>query len=164
MLSHEDKKALQAKGEDYFILAECFFARPFKRPTYLFNQRGKSAGTAHLQRNLIKFNPILFSQNRDAFFSQVVAHEVAHLIVYQHYGSVRPHGREWQHVMETVFNCPAQTTHTLDIKDVLGQLFSYHCLCRSHQLTIRRHNKVLKGAKYICKSCASPLTKSSEKR
>ena len=157
MLSHEDKKALQAKGEDYFILAECFFDRPFKRPGYLFNQRGKSAGTAHLQRNIIKFNPILFNQNKETFFSQVVAHEVAHLVVYQLYGKVRPHGREWQHIMSQVFNCPATTTHSLDIKDVIGQLFSYQCLCSSHQLTIRRHNKVLKGAKYLCKKCRGEL-------
>ncbi len=121
MLSHEDKKALQAKGEDCFILAECFFNRPFKRPDYLFNQRGKSAGTAHLQRNIIKFNPILFSQNKEVFIDQVVAHEVAHLIAYQLYGKVRPHGREWQHIMTKVFNCPAHTTHSLDIKDVIGQ-------------------------------------------
>ena len=86
MLSNEDKKALQVKGEDCFLLAECFFARPFKRPSYLFNQRGKSAGTAHLQHNIIKFNPILFAQNREIFIDQVVAHEVAHLIAYQQYG------------------------------------------------------------------------------
>jgi SprT protein len=157
MLSNEDKKALQVKGEDCFILAECFFDRPFKRPTYQFNQRGKSAGSAHLQRNIIKFNPILFAQNREHFIQQVVAHEVAHLIVYQHYGKVRPHGREWQHVMEKVFHCPANTTHSLDIKDVIGRQFAYQCLCTTHHLSIRRHNKVLKGAKYICKGCGGEL-------
>lgn len=158
MLSNEDKKALLVKGEDCFILAECFFNRPFQRPTYLFNQRGKSAGTAHLQRNIIKFNPVLFIQNRKEFIEQVVAHEVAHLIVYQLYGKSRPHGREWQHVMQNVFNCPALTTHSLDITDVAGKLFSYQCLCTTHQLSIRRHNKVLKGGKYQCKGCKGILS------
>ncbi|HEY5715571.1 MAG TPA: SprT family zinc-dependent metalloprotease [Psychromonas sp.] len=158
MLNEIDKKALQLKGEDCFILAECFFDRPFKRPSYLFNQRGKSAGTAHLQRNLIRFNPILFVQNREPFTEQVVAHEVAHLIVYQLYGKVRPHGKEWQYVMQRVFNCPAQTTHSLDIKDVIGKQFAYQCSCTRHQLTIRRHNKILKGAKYLCKKCRGELT------
>lgn len=161
MLNDCDKKALQVKGEDCFLLAECFFDRPFKRPEYLFNQRGKSAGTAHLQRNIIKFNPILFAQNKNEFMEQVVAHEVAHLIVYQQYGKVRPHGKEWQHVMLNVFNCPPLTTHSLDIKDVLGKQFSYQCLCTTHQLSIRRHNKVLKGAKYLCKRCKGELKKSS---
>ena len=162
MLSFDDKKALEVKGEDCFILAECFFERPFKRPTYLFNQRGKSAGTAHLQRNIIKFNAILFKQNKEVFINQVVAHEVAHIIAYQQYGKVRPHGREWQHIMEVIFNCPATTTHSLDISDVIGKQFSYQCLCSTHQLTIRRHNKILKGTQYLCKKCggilkASPL-------
>jgi SprT protein len=161
MLSNEDKKALLVKGEDCFILAECFFNRPFQRPAYLFNQRGKSAGTAHLQRNIIKFNPILFLQNREEFIKQVVAHEVAHLIVYQQYGKTRPHGREWQHVMQNVFNCPAHTTHSLDITDVVGKLFSYQCLCTTHQLSIRRHNKVLKGVKYQCKGCKGVLKATS---
>lgn len=157
MISYEDKKALQLKGEDCFLLAECFFDRAFKRPAYLFNQRGKSAGTAHLQRNIIKFNPILFVQNRETFIKQVVAHEVAHLIVYQHYGQVRPHGKEWQYVMHRVFNRPAQTTHALDIKDVIGKQFAYQCHCTRHLLTIRRHNKILKGAKYLCKKCTGEL-------
>ena len=157
MLNNSDKRALQVKSEDYFILAECFFDRPFKRPQYLFNQRGRSAGTAHLQRNLIKFNATLFEQNQDAFFEQVVPHEVAHLIAYQLYGKVRPHGKEWQHVMQLVFRCPADTTHSLDISDVVGKQFSYQCLCTTHQLTIRRHNKILKGIKYLCKGCRGEL-------
>ena len=157
MLTEEDKEALKYKGEDCFILAECFFDRPFKRPEYLFNQYGKSAGTAHLQRNIIKFNPVLYNQNKIIFVDQVVAHEVAHLVVYQHYGKVKPHGKEWQHVMETVFHCPASTTHTLDIKDVIGKQYRYRCACTTHLLTVRRHNKVLKGADYICKNCKSVL-------
>jgi SprT protein len=107
--------------------------------------------------NIIKFNPILFAQNKEEFINQVVAHEVAHLIVYQKYGKVRPHGRQWQHIMEAIFNCPATTTHSLDIKDVVGKQFSYQCLCATHQLTIRRHNKILKGAKYLCKKCRGTL-------
>jgi len=157
MLNSQDKKALLEKGEDCFILAECFFDRPFQRPDYLFNQLGKSAGSAHLQSNIIKFNATLFKHNKEEFINQVVAHEVAHLIVYQHYGKVRPHGREWQHVMRNVFNCPAITTHSLDVSEVIGRQFSYLCLCRTHQLTIRRHNKVLKGVKYLCTRCKGTL-------
>ncbi|MCG6200183.1 SprT family zinc-dependent metalloprotease [Psychromonas antarctica] len=162
MPTDEDKKVLRAKGEDCFILAECFFDRPFKRPDYLFNQRGRSAATAHLQRNIIKFNATLFKQNRSEFINQVVAHEVAHLIAFQHYGKVRPHGREWQSIMRHVFDCPANTTHSLDISDVRGQLFNYQCLCSAHQLTIRRHNKILRGEKYLCKKCKGVLQASSQ--
>lgn len=158
MLTAEDKKALELQGEDFFIEAECFFDRAFERPTYLFNQRGKAAGTAHLQRNLIKINPILFINNKEEFFQQVIPHEVAHLITFQLYGRVRPHGKEWQHVMVKVFQRPALTTHQLDINEVVGQQFAYRCSCTTHQLTIRRHNKVLKGNLYRCKLCQSLLT------
>jgi SprT protein len=158
MLTEQDKKAITLQGEDFFIEAECFFDRPFKRPTYLFNQRGKAAGTAHLQRNLIKINPVLFINNRDEFFQQVIPHEVAHLIAFQLYGKTRPHGKEWQQVMVEVFKRPALTTHQLDINEVVGKQFTYRCLCTTHQLTIRRHNKVLKGNEYRCKLCQSTLS------
>ena len=157
MLTEEDKKALELQGEDFFIEAECFFDRAFERPAYLYNQRGKAAGTAHLQRNIIKINPILFINNKEEFFQQVIPHEVAHLIAFQQYGRVRPHGKEWQHIMVNVFKRPALTTHQLDVKDVVGQQFTYHCSCATHLLTIRRHNKVLKGNKYRCKLCRSTL-------
>ena len=157
MLTFEDKKALTVKGEDCFILAECFFDRAFLRPTYFFNQRGRSAGTAHLQKNVIKFNPILYLQNKEIFVKQVVAHEIAHLITYQLFGKVKPHGKEWQNIMVQVFKLSPTTTHQLDIKDVQGKLFTYRCSCREHQLTIRRHNKVKKGAQYLCRKCNKVL-------
>jgi len=157
ILTEQDKQALALQGEHFFIEAECFFDRAFKRPEYLFNQRGRAAGTAHLQRNLIKINPVLFMNNREAFFDQVIPHEVAHLITFQLYGKVRPHGKQWQYVMENVFKRPALTTHQLDTTEVAGKQFSYRCSCTFHQLTIRRHNKVLKGQRYLCKKCHSEL-------
>ncbi len=158
MLTEEDKKVLMQKGEDCFIDAECFFNRPFKRPIYQFDQRGKVAATAHLQRNMLRFNPILYCQNKDEFIQQIVAHEVAHLITFSLYGKVRPHGKEWQKIMQKVFTLNAKTTHSMDTKNVQGKLFLYHCLCTEHPLTIRRHNKVLKGVQYHCKKCQSELT------
>jgi len=157
MLTEQDKKALALQGEKFFIEAECFFDRAFQRPEYLFNQRGRAAGTAHLQRNLIKINPTLFINNREAFFQQVIPHEVAHLIVFQHYGKVRPHGREWQHVMVNIFQRPAETTHQFDTQAVVGKQFNYRCACTTHQLSIIRHNRVLKGTSYLCRHCKSPL-------
>lgn len=157
ILTEQDKQALELQGEHFFIEAECFFDRAFKRPEYLFNQRGRAAGTAHLQRNLIKINPILFIKNREAFFEQVIPHEVAHLIAFQHYGRVRPHGKQWQYIMTQAFKRPALTTHQLDTSEVAGKQFNYRCLCTSHQLSIRRHNKVLKGNRYLCKNCRSEL-------
>lgn len=157
MLIDSDKKAVVGKSEMYFTLAERFFGRTFERAEYLFNQRGKAAGSAHLQRNLIKFNPILFKQDPCVFFDQVIPHEVAHLVVFQTYGKVRPHGIEWQRIMKTLFKRPALTTHNLNIDDVVGQQFAYACDCQQHKLTIRRHNKVLRGERYLCRRCRGLL-------
>ncbi|HIP76437.1 MAG TPA: SprT family zinc-dependent metalloprotease, partial [Psychromonas hadalis] len=143
--------------EEYFLLAERFFNCRFKRPEYQFNQRGIAAGTAHLQRNIIKLNPILFTQNKNEFFQQVIPHEVAHLVVFQRFGKVRPHGKEWQGVVWKIFNRPPDTTHKLNVDDVVGQQFLYRCRCAEHKLTIRRHNKILRGAKYKCRHCKSEL-------
>ena len=84
-------------------LAEAFYKRSFPLPTVGFNQRGKIAGTAHLQKNHLKFNPVLLTENQQHFIEDVVPHEVSHLVVYQLYGKVRPHGAEWQNTMKKVF-------------------------------------------------------------
>lgn len=138
--------------------AEQHFSTTFTRPSINFNVRGKAAGKAYLLLNQIRLNPILFSENRQAFFQQVIPHETAHIIVFQKFGKVRPHGKEWQYVMQEVLQRPALTTHAFDISSVSGKQFLYQCQCRKHLLSIRRHNKICKGkAVYHCVSCKQPL-------
>ena len=91
-------------------------------PTINFNQRGKIAGTAHLQKWELRFNPILLTENPDAFLNEVVAHEVAHLVVFKHFGRVRPHGREWQIIMTEVFHVTPRTT----MRTNATKVFKYH--------------------------------------
>lgn len=47
--------------------AEISLKRAFPRPVTQFSLRGKSAGTAHLQQNRLRFNPVLLSENSEAF-------------------------------------------------------------------------------------------------
>ena len=72
----------------------------------------------------------------------MVPHELAHLIVYQVFGRVKPHGQEWQAVMTQLFNLPADTCHQFDVESVQGKMFAYQCECQTHYLTIRRHNRI----------------------
>lgn len=144
--------------EQAIKLANKSLNKRFSTPKVTFNQRGKIAGSAHLQKWELRFNPILLAENPQAFLQQVVPHELAHLIVFKLFGRVRPHGREWQTIMRTIFNVEPQTTHNFDISSVQSASFIYYCDCSEYPLTIRRHNKVLRGqASYHCRKCKQRL-------
>ncbi|MDO6708051.1 SprT family zinc-dependent metalloprotease [Photobacterium sp. 1_MG-2023] len=140
-------------------LAEQKLGKRFSNPVIRFNQRGKIAGSARLQSWEIRYNPVLLAENPQAFLDEVVPHELAHLLTFACYGSVKPHGPEWQRMMSEVMGVPPRTTHSFDIASVRGQTFRYQCQCREHQLTIRRHLKVMRQqAVYHCTQCHQPLT------
>eukprot|EP00095_Tigriopus_kingsejongensis_P012412 snap_masked-scaffold312_size212576-processed-gene-0.0 protein:Tk12412 transcript:snap_masked-scaffold312_size212576-processed-gene-0.0-mRNA-1 annotation:"s-adenosylmethionine synthetase" len=98
------------------------------------------------------------AENPEAFLQEVVPHEVSHLIVFARYGKVRPHGKEWQAVMQQVFGVVPNTTHSFDISSVQGETFTYQCGCDQLKLSIRRHNKVQRQqAQYFCRRCKQQL-------
>lgn len=136
-------------------------------PTLLFNQRGKIAGSALLQKNIIKLHPGLLIDNLDYYLNEVVAHELSHILVYQLYGRtsgifnkrrIKPHGQEWQMLMTDIFNLSPAVTHQLDVSKVAMQSFRYECKCKQVELSLIRHNKVVKGKQhYYCRHCQQVL-------
>ncbi|KGQ59630.1 SprT family zinc-dependent metalloprotease [Gallibacterium anatis] len=140
------------------LLAERHFNCTFVRPAVNYKLRGVKAGVAYLQQWEIRLNPILLLENDQRFIEQVVPHELAHLLVYQQFGRVKPHGIEWQHLMQNVFGVPAETRHQFEVKSVQGQTFPYQCACQTHHLTARRHQKIQQqGIQYFCKKCKKQL-------
>ncbi|WP_288474133.1 SprT family zinc-dependent metalloprotease [uncultured Pantoea sp.] len=127
-------------------------------PKLLYQQRGTAAGTAWLNAWEIRLNPVLLLENQQAFIDEVVPHELAHLLVWKQFGRVAPHGKEWKWMMEQVLGVPARRTHRFEIASVRSNTFAYRCQCQQHQLTVRRHNRVLrKESEYRCVDCGSLL-------
>lgn len=139
-------------------LANQQLKRSYPEPELIYQQRGTAAGTAWLEKWEIRLNPVLLLENQQAFVDEVVPHELAHLLVWKHFGRVAPHGKEWQWMMEHVLGVPARRTHQFAVSSVRNNTFSYRCRCQLHQLTIRRHNRVLRGeAQYRCVHCGDIL-------
>jgi hypothetical protein len=85
-LSLNSQQLVIQKVEQCINHACSYFEQNFRLPKISFNQRGKIAGCARLQINELRFNPILLSDNLDAFLEVVVPHEVCHLLVYKLFG------------------------------------------------------------------------------
>lgn len=157
-ISHLEKIAIDLLDR-YFLIAEQLFARSFKKPTLLFRKKGTVGGTAHLTTNLIQINKEFALHYQQLFLEEIVPHELAHLIVYQHYGKVKPHGKEWQFVMLILFKKMPNRTHSFALPNPkIKQMMSYQCQCQIHALSLIRHRKIqTQKASYICKQCKSSL-------
>ncbi|NRA71378.1 MAG: SprT family zinc-dependent metalloprotease [Gammaproteobacteria bacterium] len=152
-----NKQRLLTRVEECYQLAEQQLACVLPRPIVLFNQRGKIAGSALLQRNTLRFHPQIYQQNLSHFLQHVVAHEIAHLIVWQKFGRVRPHGKEWQAMMISVFSLPPERTHQYDTDNIGIRTIQYQCKCTILSFSVKRHNNVLKGTTYLCRRCRGQL-------
>lgn len=151
------KLQAQRQLKQSLALANQFFNKEFTIPVMHFELRGQKAGVAYLQQNEIRLNPVLLVENGTAFIQQVVPHELAHLLVYQQFGRVKPHGKEWKMMMEQVLGVPAHIYHKFSIVSVAKQ-FSYQCDCQTHLLSVRRHNAIQRNQRsYICRNCNQPL-------
>lgn len=143
---------------DKLAQANHYLERHYPEPTLVYQQRGAAAGTAWLASYEIRLNPVLLLENQQAFIDEVVPHELAHLLVWKHFGRVAPHGREWKWMMESVLGVPARRTHQFELASVQRNTWLYRCACQQHQLTVRRHNRILRGeAVYRCVRCGEPL-------
>jgi len=116
-----------------------------------------------IQRKLAETLQLAENHFQRKFPIPTISYELAHLIVYQVFGRVKPHGKEWQAVMTQLFNLPADTCHQFDVESVQGKMFAYQCECQTHYLTIRRHNRIQRDKiAYLCRKCQGKLVFHSE--
>lgn len=157
-----------------FKKAEAFFEQSLPRPKISFDIKGQDAGRAYFpvrssryknnaqfsSQSEIKFNEYLLEKNLQIFLEMIVPHECAHLIVYELFGTqIKPHGEQWQSVMEGLFNTNAKVRHDLDVSALVNKPFIYSCACQHEGVALakRQHKNVQKGAKYLCRRCRSSL-------
>lgn len=158
---------LYARVEACYQQAESFFKQQFVRPQVSFKLRGQKAGVAHLDQNLLRFNPQLYRENREHFLRQTVPHEVAHLVAHRLFGGhIRPHGEEWQLIMRGVYELTPDRCHTYEISRRQVSRFIYRCECseRDFPFSAQRHALVKKGRRYFCRSCRATLVFTGQQR
>ncbi|GHB24885.1 hypothetical protein GCM10009038_24970 [Salinicola rhizosphaerae] len=130
------------------------------RPGVWFDLRGRSAGQAHHGRGGLRFNRTLLRENRQAFMDEIVPHEMAHWLVFHLEGGLRarPHGREWQTVMRSLYGLKPTTTHRFDVSRASPMPYVYRCQCETrHRFSARRHAQARRGAQYRCRRCRGRL-------
>jgi len=143
----------------YLSIASQFFNQLFDEPELIYRKKGSIAGSALLQKWQIQLNINMLLENKVQFINDVIPHELAHLIAYKKFGRVKPHGKEWQTIMEQVFHLDAKRTHCFNLPQHLIQnRYHYYCECQNHLLTNIRHQKVQRNqAQYYCKHCGTQL-------
>lgn len=152
------EKAARARVEEAW--QRCLEVHPgLPMPKVWFDLRGASAGQAHWGRGGLRFNRVLLSENRTAFFDEVIPHEMAHWLVFHLEGGLRlkPHGREWKTVMRGLFGLAPRVTHAFAVERAQPSPHRYRCGCREHHFTAQRHAQVKKGRRYRCRHCGEIL-------
>jgi SprT protein len=156
----------------YIKRARQIFNREFDFIPVSFNLTGRAAGMYKVSGDsgLIRYNPFIFARYFDQNIATTIPHEVAHYVTDKMYGKsrgfvfrsrrIKPHGQEWKEVMHA-FGADASRTFNLNLEGLpvrKYRYFSYDCECDQHQLSSRRHNRVLRNQrKYYCQKCAGEL-------
>ena len=152
---------VQAVNEVYAV-AEAHYGRSFKRYPVSLRLKGRTAGKAFLGRE-IRFNPILYMENKNTFIARTVPHEIAHMIAYDLYGRVKPHGNEWKTVcrkigMKDITRCHSYDTSTVSKeRKPRERPFVYSCNCREFKMTLTLHRRMNAGQRRVCRSCRGIL-------
>lgn len=152
---------LENRLDELINLASIHYGVSFVRPKVLMNLSGSDAGQAFPIKNLIRINKALYQQNPEDHLKNIIAHEMAHIVVHRLFGSkAKPHGNEWKAVMK-LYQVKANRCHSYNISLSGRHHFIYGCSCPNHEipLTAIRHNRSKKkGVEYYCNTCKSILT------
>ena len=157
------------RTHDCILRGAALYQRQFPFISVLFDLTGVAAGQFRWHRLwrpcVIRYNPWVFAADFEHHLTDTVAHEVAHYLVHRLHGArTRPHGAEWRHVMRALGVIPKATGH-YNLNGVpvrRQQRHTYHCACRTHQISSTLHKRQQQGRRYACKVCRAPLAFTGE--
>jgi SprT protein len=162
-LDSEQQEQVLSATETCLYQASVVLERTFEPIPVYFDLKGRAAGMYRVKKSqrMIRYNPYIFARYFSENLAVTVPHEVAHYVVDVLYGmrNTQPHGGEWKNIM-ALLNADASVTCDFDLKDLPSrnyQRFDYSCSCQTHELTRIRHNRVLKGTRYLCRLCKQEL-------
>lgn len=158
---------LQQQVNDYLMLllnrACKKLDMEFPIPKITYRNKGTVGATAHVLDWSIQLNRQLLLEHQHTFIKEIIPHELAHLLVFACYGRVKPHGKEWKLMMETILGYQAKRTHTFVNSAIQQQNYLYKCDCQYHYLSKNRHMKIQKlHTEYYCKKCGKKLVLNNE--
>jgi SprT protein len=131
-----------------------------------FSLRGRCAGQARVEYSgatFLRINLGLLTENLPDFLQQTIPHEVSHLVINwqarKKSKRPRPHGPEWQSVMQNCYGLQPVRCHAYHTTPArfVPRKFLYHCKCREHRLTSIMHKRMSPRYKALCKSCMTQL-------
>lgn len=135
-------------------------------PRLMYDLRGRGAGLAVYQPrthrrepDLIRLNGQLLKEHPQEMISETIPHELAHIVAHRLFGTrIKPHGAEWRAVMAAFGKAPDVSHQMAAQPSRRLRRYHYQCGCpRGAQLTSIRHNRVQRGAAYLCRKCGQRL-------
>lgn len=167
----QQQQQVVAITQHYVMRAEALFNRTFASIPVLFNLKGRAAGMYRVKRGKreIRYNPYLFAKYYDDNLATTIPHEVAHYVTDVLYGlsRIRPHGKEWQVVMQ-MFGADASRTCHYDLEGIPVRRLQWHeygCGCEVYKLTAHRHRRIQSGrTRYFCRNCGNELHQGGKTR
>ena len=138
------------------IAREKFPDHSFPEPKVRMDLTGKIAGKFCPRATpLLQFNLNLMLENKEAFLSSTVPHEVAHFVVNIIAPYSSPHGTVWQAIMKLFGVSNPQTYHSYKVSPPKRRKrpYIYQCSCRKHRFTQCRHNYAEQRISYTCGVC-----------
>lgn len=149
-----------SRVKDCFRIAEKKTKIKFRFDGVQFFSQSTDAGyVIATENNVVYLNLELFQRNTKTFLDTIIPHEVAHIVARAINPKETYHGKTWKSVMQDVFSLPPERCHTMNTNGLGRNVkhFVYICACTKHTIGSIRHKKILKGKKYVCKSCKKQL-------